>query len=75
VRLLAAEVADSLGEGVGSLREVALPSAVSPVGPVWEEAVLLQQVEVEALPLQVGLVRLLWEEAPLLLEEVLRREE
>ena len=64
-----------MGEEVGSLWEVALPSAVEPVGPVWEEAVLLQQVEVEALPLQVGLVRLLWEEAPLLLKEVLRREE
>ena len=44
-----------LGEGVGSLRGVALPSVVEPVGPLW----------VEALPLQVGPALLSWEEAPL----------
>ena len=49
------EVADWLGEGVGSLRGVALPLVVEPVGPLW----------VEALPLQVGPALLSWEEASL----------
>ena len=54
-RLWAAEGADSLGEGVGFVWGVALPSAVELVGSLWEEVLQLRGAPVrpsweEALP-------------------------
>ena len=53
------EVANWLGEGVGSLWGVARPSVVELVDPLW----------VEAVSLQVGPALLSWEEALLSWEE------